>query len=405
MPGLFLPLPCCQVPCAPAALLQTRLPPSSCPLPPAPSLQDYAFLKDAVRERQDPVALEATINKIKGALQAHGVSYEDISGRPKNLYGVWSKLRKDGKPLTSESLATVYDLVALRVVVANKHDCYVALRSVQSVYRAMADRSKDFIKDIRKPNGYQSLHETVYGEGGAPVEVQIRTHKMHYIAEYGFAAHWKYKEALCSEDEWLEKETQYKRWLTQYKLGVHDKKVRPQGSPPTDGSLKSLGVAFLDRPDAADGAGRAVVDPFLRNDRFRLHPPAKSEVSVLLATQDSVEAKQFPLGTTAHQLWSDLGLGSLPGYALTVNSRLPAGEAALQSGDLIQIVPLSQLLGSGRSGGSGLGLGLAPLATGRSSGGSDEDDDVLEVFGLSGRSSLQLGGRAGSSAAAAAAVA
>lgn len=61
--------------------------------------------------------------------------------------------------------------MALRVIVACKHECYTALRAVQSVYRVMPERSKDFIKDIKKPNGYQSLHETLHGEGGAPVEV------------------------------------------------------------------------------------------------------------------------------------------------------------------------------------------------------------------------------------------
>lgn len=72
--------------------------------------------------------------------------------------------------------------------------------------------------------------------------------------------------------------------------------------------------------------------------------PVKTEISVLLATSDGVETKEFPLGTTAQHLWSKLGLGSQPGYALTVNSRLPAGEAALQSGDLVQVLPLSAVL-------------------------------------------------------------
>ena len=115
----------------------------------------------------------------------------------------------------------------------------------------MPERSKDFIRVIKKANGYQSLHETILAEDGSPVEVQIRTSKMHYIAEYGFAAHWKYKESGAASDslagdEWHDREVQYKKWLMSYGLGVHDKKVRPVGSPPTDNSLKSLGAAFLD---------------------------------------------------------------------------------------------------------------------------------------------------------------
>ncbi|GLC56785.1 hypothetical protein PLESTB_001145400 [Pleodorina starrii] len=368
--------------------------------------EEYTWLKNAVRSRQDPVALEATINAIKGALHSEGVAYEDISGRPKNLYGIYSKLKADGKPLTPESLDSVYDLMALRIVVASKHECYTALRAVQSVYRTMKERSKDFIRDIKKPNGYQSLHETVLGAGDVPVEVQIRTHKMHYIAEYGFAAHWKYKEKLDSEDEWLEKETQYKRWLTQYKLGVHDKKVRPLGSPPTDGSLKSLGVAYLDAPEDEQGN---LLDPFLRHQRFKLQAPVKTEVSVLLATSDSIETKEFPLGTTAQHLWRELGLGLQPGFALTVNNRLPSGEAALQSGDLVQVLPLATVLTRSpqdRLGSPGWSLAavaedweqenmLSPAAS--ASGGGGFPGDVLEVYSKNGMTSYTMSPQTGSS--------
>lgn len=87
-----------------------------------------------------------------------------------------------------------------------------------------------------------------------------------YIAEYGFAAHWKYKEKLSDEDEWLDKEVQYKKWLTNYKLGIRDMKVRPSGAPPQDCALKSLGMHLL------DGSAGSLddVDPFLRHDRFKL---------------------------------------------------------------------------------------------------------------------------------------
>ncbi|KXZ51474.1 hypothetical protein GPECTOR_12g437 [Gonium pectorale] len=343
--------------------------------------EEYTWLKGAVGSRQDPAALEATINKIKLELQEQGVAYEDISGRPKNLYGIYSKLQKDGKPLTSESLDSIYDLMALRVIVSSKHECYTALRGVQSAYRCMPERSKDFIKDIKKPNGYQSLHETVYGEGGVPVEVQIRTHKMHYIAEYGFAAHWKYKEKLDSEDQWLEKETQYKRWLTHYKLGVHDKKVRPHGSPPTDSSLTSLGVAYLDAPEEKQGE---LLDPFLRHHRFKLQVPAKTEVSVLLQTCDGVETKDYPLGTTADQLWRELGLGAQPGFALTVNNRLPAGEAALQSGDIVQVQPLATVLSrSSFDRPASAGWSLAAVA--------EEDDEDLAAPADSSPDGLSTG--------------
>ena len=131
--------------------------------------------------------------------------------------------------------------------------------------------------------------------------LQIRTHKMHYIAEYGFAAHWKYKENLSDGDAWLDKEVQYKKWLTSYGLGVHDKKVRPVGSPPTDSSLKSLGAAYLDPKvkspmskaaaasrGAREMAADAKVDPFLRHDRFKLQQPApRPVVTVVLQTQVS----------------------------------------------------------------------------------------------------------------------
>lgn len=161
--------------------------------------------------------------------------------------------------------------------------------------------------------------------------------------EYGFAAHWKYKEKLDSEDEWLDKETQYKRWLTNYKLALHDKKVRPSGSPPTDSSLKSLGVAYLDGKQPED---QGKVDPFLRHDRFKLQQPAQRPVRILLQTQDMVEAQECPQGTTAEQLAQRLAVASLPGYAMTVNGRIPAhpGAVELQSGDLVQVVPLEQAL-------------------------------------------------------------
>ncbi|KAG1675682.1 hypothetical protein FOA52_002391 [Chlamydomonas sp. UWO 241] len=304
---------------------------------------EYDALREQVHKRQDPAALEATVSAIKGALDDSGIRYEDISGRGKNLYSIWVKMRADGVT----TIDSIFDITALRVVVSgNKHDCYVAQRCVQQLYRCMPQRSKDFIRVIKKANGYQSLHETIYGECDTPVEVQIRTSKMHYIAEYGFAAHWKYKENLDNGDKWFDKEVQYKKWLMNYKLGFHDKKIRPSGSSPTDGSLKSLGAHLLDLATNPEHAAK--VDPFLMHDRFKLSLPDKRPVvRVMLQTQDSVEQREVPASLTGSQLAAELNVASLPGYVLTVNQRLPEGslaESTLRDGDLVQVLPLSQHL-------------------------------------------------------------
>uniref|UniRef100_A0A7R9VEP8 RelA/SpoT domain-containing protein n=1 Tax=Chlamydomonas euryale TaxID=1486919 RepID=A0A7R9VEP8_9CHLO len=319
--------------------------------------EEYEAVRAAVRSRQDPAALEATVSAIKSALDERGIVYEDISGRTKNLYSVWRKMVADGVT----SIDTIYDLIALRVVVSgNKHDCYFAQRAVQQLYRCMPERSKDFVRVIKKANGYQSLHETIYGEAGMPVEVQIRTHKMHYIAEYGFAAHWKYKENLDNDDKWMDKEVQYKKWLMSYKLGFHDKKVRPSGSSPTDGSLKSLGAHLLDMAGLSDEAA-AMVDPFLMHDRFKLRQPARRTVRVMLQTQDSVEQREVSAALTAGQLSAELCVASLPGYVLTVNQRLADDAAPLRDGDLVQVLPLTQHLMS-RSPPEARGHGMAAAA-------------------------------------------
>lgn len=295
-----------------------------------------------VSSRQDPAALEATVSAIKGALDERGIRYEDISGRNKNMYSIWRKMRADGV----DTIDNIFDIIALRVVVSgNKHDCYFAQRAVQQLYRCMPERSKDFIRVIKKANGYQSLHETIYGECGMPVEVQIRTHKMHYIAEYGFAAHWKYKENLNDDDKWMDKEVQFKKWLMNYKIGVHDKKVRPSGAEPTDGSLKSLGAHLLDVAGLPEHAAK--VDPFLMHDRFKLTQPDRRTVRVMLQTQDSVEQREVIATLTPAALGLELGVPSLPGYVLTVNQRLPSdgGRACpLRDGDLVQVLPLGQHL-------------------------------------------------------------
>lgn len=132
-------------------------------------------------------------------LDEYNLKY-DLSGRPKHLYSIYRKMIRRNKPFEE-----IYDLFAIRIILdtANTNDCYTTLGIVNQVYLPVPDRFKDYIS-IPKTNNYQSIHTTVVGPSGRLVEVQIRTTKMHEIAERGVAAHWRYKENKTATDKDLE---------------------------------------------------------------------------------------------------------------------------------------------------------------------------------------------------------
>ncbi len=132
--------------------------------------------------------IDRVVSELREALQSEGIQ-ADVSGRPKHIYSIWNKMRN--KHL---SFGQLYDLRALRVIVSNERDCYAALALVHSMWSPISEEFDDYISRP-KPNGYRSLHTVVADADGKPFEVQIRTHEMHQFAEYGMAAHWRYKEA------------------------------------------------------------------------------------------------------------------------------------------------------------------------------------------------------------------
>jgi GTP pyrophosphokinase len=149
------------------------------------SIQELVAEKRIDRETQ----LDELANNLRDRLKQIGVRVFDLSGRPKHLYGIYQKMERQQKGYDE-----IYDVAAVRIIVETNEECYRALAIVHDMFRPIPGRFKDYI-GLPKPNRYQSLHTVVVGTTGRPLEVQIRTLEMHHIAEYGIAAHWKYKEA------------------------------------------------------------------------------------------------------------------------------------------------------------------------------------------------------------------
>ena len=143
------------------------------------------FIKTKSKERQQ--FIEKICDELKAKLQELGIDGE-VNGRQKHLYGIYKKMLKQGK-----NIEQIYDISAVRVIVNEVQDCYTVLGAIHTMWMPLPGRFKDYIA-MPKPNGYQSLHTTVITKFKETFEIQIRTYEMHRIAEYGIAAHWKYKE-------------------------------------------------------------------------------------------------------------------------------------------------------------------------------------------------------------------
>ncbi len=154
----------------------------------------YEFLSVNIRERlsERKEFVQKIVAEIKELMNRDGVKGE-VFGRPKHFFSIYKKMKNKDK-----SLDQIYDLTAVRVIVGDMKECYTVLGRIHEKWKPIPGRIKDYIA-TPKPNKYQSLHTTVMTEFGQPFEIQIRTEEMHRIAEFGIAAHWKYKEGKTEE--------------------------------------------------------------------------------------------------------------------------------------------------------------------------------------------------------------
>ncbi|QUH31198.1 RelA/SpoT family protein [Vallitalea guaymasensis] len=168
----------------------------------------YDLVEKIARKRDDRISfVDKIVVDIKGEIDRIGIKAE-VDGRPKHFFSIYKKMVGQNKTIDQ-----IYDLFAVRAVVESVKDCYGVLGVIHEMYKPIPGRFKDYIA-MPKPNMYQSLHTTVIGPEGEPFEMQIRTYEMHRTAEYGIAAHWKYKEGKTTQSM-EQSEEQKLNWLRQ----------------------------------------------------------------------------------------------------------------------------------------------------------------------------------------------
>jgi len=175
----------------------------------------YELVEKVAKKRQEREEhINQMIEILKEKLTSAGLSAE-IQGRPKHFYSIYKKMKDQNKTFDQ-----IYDLTAVRVIVNSIKDCYAALGVIHTLWKPIPGRFKDYIA-MPKPNMYQSLHTTVIDSTGDPLEIQIRTYEMHKTAEYGIAAHWKYKEGDKGDKD-FEKKLSWLREILDWQRELKD---------------------------------------------------------------------------------------------------------------------------------------------------------------------------------------
>ncbi|CAB3824711.1 RelA/SpoT family protein [Achromobacter deleyi] len=277
------------------------------------------LLEEKRVEREAFIA--GAIERVQAALARHGIEAE-VSGRPKHIYSIWNKMR-----VKRLDFAQMYDLRALRIIVEDVRACYTALGMVHEMWTPLSNEFDDYISRP-KPNGYRSLHTVVADDDGRPFEVQIRTREMHQFAEYGMAAHWRYKEAGAKGGQ-VAASSEYDRqlaWMRQ--LLAWNSDVESGDAPAADGADAAKADAAkpeAGKPASGRGAGG--------KGRHAAAEPAPSDERIYVLTPQA-RVIELPAGATpvdfAYHLHTDLGHrcrgARVDGQMVPLQTRLATGQ-------------------------------------------------------------------------------
>lgn len=228
----------------------------------------------------DEAMTTGAIEKLEQALKDQDISYCELSGRHKSLYSIYRKMLE--KKLTTDQ---IHDIHGLRLIVENEDDCFRALKLVHQLWSEVPGKFKDYIH-CPKPNGYQSIHTVVVVDGMVPLEVQIRTREMHLQAEFGFAAHWRYKEGDCKHSSFVLQMVEWARWVVTWHCEAMNKKsssVACAGSiqPPCIFPTHSEECPYSYMPQCCQDGPVFVI--LMENDKMSVQEvPANSSVLDLL---------------------------------------------------------------------------------------------------------------------------
>uniref|UniRef100_A0A2N9I6L1 GTP diphosphokinase n=1 Tax=Fagus sylvatica TaxID=28930 RepID=A0A2N9I6L1_FAGSY len=239
----------------------------------------------------DEAMITSATEKLECALKDKAISYHVLSGRHKSLYSIYCKMLK--KQLTMDE---IHDVHGLRLIVDNEEDCYKALRVVHQLWPEVPGKLKDYISHP-KFNGYRSLHTVVMDEGMVPLEVQIRTKEMHLQAEFGFAAHWRYKEGDCEHSSFVLQMVEWARWIVTWQCETMNTSIAYADSirPPCTFPSHSEDCPYSYKPNCGQDGPVFVI--MIENDKMSVQEfPSNSTVIDLLERAGRGSSRWTPYG-------------------------------------------------------------------------------------------------------------